>query len=145
MTVHFCGLRINGENASECTSASDGPVSSGGTGCGQLSPTCLVAAVIAMLMGMAGKNMSRQSGWLQPLPLSLSRQTDIHTVLWLVSPQILAKPQTSYQSSCPAHTGYCCKRFETCDQPHIALLLKDYNTRIMILFGCKVLNQLNCY
>lgn len=89
-----------------------------GRGCGRLSSTCSASAAIATLMGMTGRNMSRQSGWLKHLPpktLLSSRQTHIHSVLWLCSSQILAKPQASYHSSCDAHTltavlcGLICK------------------------------------
>lgn len=77
-----------------------------GRGCGRLSSTCSASATIATLMGMTGRNMSRQSGWLKHLPpktLLSNRQTHIHSVLLLCSSQILAKPQASYHSSCDAH------------------------------------------
>lgn len=62
-------------------------------------------AVIATLMGMTGRNVSRQSGCLQPpvhpKTLLCSRQTDVHTLL--CSSQIRVKPQASYRSPCDAH------------------------------------------
>lgn len=55
------------ENNSEHTFPSESSVSSGAEDVVS-PPTCSLSAVIATLMGMAGRNMSRQSGWLQPLP-----------------------------------------------------------------------------
>lgn len=57
------------QNNRERTSPSGAAVPSRGRGCGRRpSPTCSASASSATpMMGMTGRNASRQSGWLQPL------------------------------------------------------------------------------
>lgn len=97
VTVHFCGLQTIRKQQWAHVSVRHSSFIRGG-GCGRLSPTCSASAVIAILMGMTGRNMCRQTEWVATAPSTQNtplQQTDICIVLLVCSSQIRAKSQSS--------------------------------------------------